>query len=126
MERNTQKDEKEKVGLTEEPGDDDWELDQLTAESKAAWIEDHTIGPDSFSKEMRKMYWDTQPLGLIEGGTQKDEEKKGLTVGRSAACPCSTTPKETKWSEVQWKQHWADLRKGHLKRIEQLHKETRE
>jgi hypothetical protein len=126
MERNTQKDEKEKVGLTEEPGDDDWELDQLTAESKAAWIEDHTIGPDSFSKEMRKMYWDTQPLGLIEGGTQKDEEKKGLTVGRSAACPCSTTPKETKWSEAQWKKHWANLRAGHLKRIEQLHKETRE
>lgn len=63
----------------------------------------------------------------MEGNKKADEEKKvGLAIGKLKPCPCGTTPKETKWSEVQWKQHWADLRKGHLKRIEQLHKETRE
>ena len=110
MEGNKKEDEKKKwVVLTEEPDDDDDEIefDQLTAKSKAAWIEDHTIGPDSFSHEMRKMYWDAQPSGLIE------------------PCPCHTTPKEKKWDEARWKKHWASLRKGHKDNLAKLHKEAR-
>ena len=62
----------------------------------------------------------------MEGNKKENEEEKGLIVGKSEVCPCGTTPRETKWSEAQWKKHWANLRAGHLKRIEQLHKETRE
>ena len=61
----------------------------------------------------------------MEGNTQKDEEKKGLTVGKTEACPCYTRPKEEAWDEEQWKKHWASLRAGHLKRVERLHKEAR-
>jgi hypothetical protein len=74
----------------------------------------------------------------MERNKKENEEEKGLIVGKSEVCPCGTTPRETKWSEAQWKKHWFDrgIRleisldeprdKGHLKRIEQLHKETRE
>ena len=62
----------------------------------------------------------------MEGNKKEDEKKKGLTVGKSAVCPCHTRPKEAEWDEAQWKNHWAGLRAGHLKRIEQLHKGTRE
>ena len=111
MEGNKKEDEKKKwVVLTEEPDDDDddIEFDQLTAKSKAAWIEDNTIGPDSFSHEMREMYWDAQPSGLIE------------------PCPCHTTPKKTAWDEKQWKKHWKDRNQEHKKRIERLHKDSRQ
>ena len=62
----------------------------------------------------------------MEGNKEKNEEKKGLTVGKTEACPCHTRPKEAEWDEEQWKTHWASLRAGHLKRIEQLHKGTRD
>ena len=62
----------------------------------------------------------------MEGNKEKNEEKKGLTVGKTEACPCHTRPKEEEWNETQWKKHWASLRAGHLKRVEQLHKEAKE
>ena len=67
----------------------------------------------------------------MEGNKKEDEKKK---VG---ACPCRTTPKEAEWSEDQWKVHWFNRgmrleisldephEKGHIKRIERLHKEAR-
>ena len=108
MEKDKKGNEKKKsVVLTEEPWDDD--DDDIEFErplprsitSTAAWIEVHNIiGPDSFSHEMREMYWDAQPSGLIE------------------PCPCHTTPKKTKWSEKQWKKHWANLRASHKEAME--------
>ena len=75
----------------------------------------------------------------MEGNKEENEKEEGLIVGESEPCPCGTTPKETKWSEVRWKKHWASLkasredyerdkarvRAGHLKRIGKLHKESR-
>ena len=41
-----------------------------------------------------------------------EKEKVGLT--------------EEPWDEKQWKKHWADRNQGHKKRIELLHKESRQ
>ena len=63
----------------------------------------------------------------MEGNKKEDEkEKVKLVVEKIEACPCHTRPKEEAWDEEQWKNHWASQRAGHLKRIERLHKGTRE
>ena len=41
------------------------------------------------------------------------------------SCPCQTFPKGTKWDETQWEKHWANQKQNYMKRLEQLHLESR-
>ena len=56
----------------------------------------------------------------MEGNKEENEKEK---VG---TCPCHTTPKEAAWNEKQWEKHWKDRNQGHKKRIERLHKDSRQ
>ena len=52
-------------------------------------------------------------------------EPKHMKKDKIESCPCHTFPKGEPWDEARWQKHWADLRKGHQKRLEQLHLESR-
>ena len=61
----------------------------------------------------------------MERNKKEDGNEKEIIVGTSEACPCHTRPKEENWDEEQWKKHWAQQRRGHQKRLEQVHQESR-
>ena len=60
----------------------------------------------------------------VEATRMKNSAPVKLVVGKSETCPCNTFPKGTIWDEEKWKQHWADQKRGHQKRLEELRLES--
>ena len=48
-----------------------------------------------------------------------------LVLGKTGTCPCQTTPPEVAWDEKKWKEHWAEQKEGHMKRLAEMHRKAR-
>ena len=56
---------------------------------------------------------------------QKIQKKHKLILGKKGTCPCQTTPLGVTWDEKRWKEHWAEQKKGHMKRLAEAHRKAR-
>ena len=52
-------------------------------------------------------------------------KKHKLILGKTGTCPCQTIPPEVAWDDKKWKEHWAEQKKDHMKRLAEMHRKAR-